>query len=102
MDFSKFADTSFPKEKPKTKGQLLKEDFRSFLNDKWYEHCDELMAWEKQYPEYDRDYYFKKHKWLLKKMYKDSKSIETYLEDNEKEISKLVKRGFKKGKKGNF
>jgi len=102
MDLKKLAETSLPKAEPKTKAQLLKEDFRSFLNEKWYEHQDELMVWEKKFPEYDRDYYFKKHKWLLKKMYKESKAVETYLKDNEKEISKLVKRGFKKGKKGNF
>jgi hypothetical protein len=94
MDLS---NISPPKAKPKTKAELLKEDFRSFLNDKWYEHQDELMTWEKKFPEYDRDYYFKKHKWLLKKMYKDSRSVEKYTAENEKEISKLVKRGFKKG-----
>jgi hypothetical protein len=94
MDLS---NISPPKAKPKTKAELLREDFRSFLNDKWYEHQDELMTWEKKFPEYDRDYYFKKHKWLLKKMYKDSRSVEKYTAENEKEISKLVKRGFKKG-----
>lgn len=91
-----------PLQKEKTKGELLKESFRGFLNDKWYEHCDELMAWEKHYPEYDREYYFKKHKWLLKKMYKEHIAVEKYATENEKEISKLVKRGFKKRKKGNF
>jgi hypothetical protein len=94
MDLS---NISPPKAKPKTKAELLKEDFRSFLNDKWYEHQDELMTWEKKFPEYDREYYWKKHKWLLKKMYKDSRSVEKYTAENEKEISKLVKRGFKKG-----
>ena len=94
MDLS---NISLPKAKPKTKSEILKEDFRSFLNDKWYEHKDELLVWEKKYPEYDREYYWKKHKWLLKKMYKDSRSVEKYTAENEKEISKLVKRGFKKG-----
>ena len=70
MDFSKIPVPAF---KPKTKAQLLKEDFRSFLNEKWYEHCDELMVWEKSFPEYNREYYWRKHKWLLKNMYKAEK-----------------------------
>lgn len=93
MDLSKISQ---PKETPKTKGQLLKDAFRSFLNDKWYEHQEELINWEKKYPEYDREYYFKKHKWLLKKMFKEE-AIETFRKQNERRIAKELKRGFKKG-----
>ena len=72
MDLS---NISFPKAVPETKSQLLKKDFRNFLNEKWYEHKDELMAWEQKFPEYDREYYFRKHRWLLKKMFKESKNV---------------------------
>jgi hypothetical protein len=41
--------------------------------DKWQEHKDELLAWEKQLPEYDSTYYFRKHRWFLKKMYQLTK-----------------------------
>ena len=75
MDFTNISQTNPIKEKPKTKGQLLKEEFRSFLNDKWYDHCDELMVWEKKYPDYNREYYFQKHRWLLKKMFKENKNV---------------------------
>lgn len=85
------------KTKPKTKGELLKEEFRSFLNDKWYEHQEEILVWEKKLPQYDREYYWQKHKWLLKNMFKQSKNVDKYADENEKQISKLVKRGFKKG-----
>ena len=85
----------------KTKGQLLKEEFRSFLNDKWYEHQDEILIWEKKLPQYDREYYWQKHKWLLKNMFKEQKrnneSVEEYRKKNAKKIQKELKRGFKKG-----
>ena len=60
------------------------------------EHKDELFLWEKRFPEYDSTYYFRKHRWMLKKMFKEEQ-IEKYHKENKKEISKLVKRGFKKG-----
>jgi len=47
--------------------------FRTFVMDKWQEHKEELLAWEKQLPEYDSTYYFHKHRWFLKKMYQLSK-----------------------------
>lgn len=48
--------------------------FRMFCNEMWYRHKDEIFAWTGvTSPEYDQTYYLKKHKWLLKKMYKDSK-----------------------------
>lgn len=45
--------------------------FRNWLNNKWFEHKDELYNWCRQFPEYDSKYYFRKHKWMLKKMFKD-------------------------------
>jgi len=45
--------------------------FRMWLQEKWYEHQDELMMWEKRFPEYDSTYYFQKHKWLLRRMFQE-------------------------------
>ena len=70
MDLS---NISLPKAKPKTKSQILKEEFRMFLQEKWYEHEEEIMVWEKRLPQYDREYYWRKHKWLLKNMFLEQK-----------------------------
>jgi hypothetical protein len=52
----------------------MPSDFRIFCNEMWYRHKDEIFVWTGiTSPEYDQTYYLKKHKWLLKKMYKDSK-----------------------------
>lgn len=59
-------------ELPKTK---LPSEFRSWLMQKWFEHKDELMMWEKRQPEYDDKYYFKKHKWMLRKMFREKKNV---------------------------
>lgn len=46
--------------------------FRMFCQEKWYEHKDEIYAWTgKALVEYDDKYYLKKHKWLLKRMFKE-------------------------------
>lgn len=52
--------------------QKIPSAFRHFLWNKWFEHKDELMMWEKKDPEYDSTYYFRKHKWMLRKMYRES------------------------------
>ena len=45
--------------------------FRNFIQEKWFEHKDEIYAWTgKALTEYDDKYYFRKHKWLLKTMFK--------------------------------
>jgi len=48
--------------------------FRAFMYDKWLEHKDEIFEWTKGMPEYDEKYYFSKHKWMLKKMFKEKNS----------------------------
>lgn len=58
---------------PKPIGACDMTSFRTFVMDKWQEHKDELLAWEKQLPEYDSAYYFRKHRWFLKKMYQLTK-----------------------------
>ena len=49
--------------------------FRTFVWEKWQEHKEELLAWEKSLPQYDSNYYYHKHKWFLKNMYKESKKV---------------------------
>ena len=45
--------------------------FRHFCYEKWMEHKDEILAWTgRPLTEYGSDYYFRKHRWLLKTMYK--------------------------------
>ena len=48
-------------------------EFRLWLIDKWFQHKDEILVWEKRLPEYDDKYYFRKHKWMLRKMYKEER-----------------------------
>lgn len=45
--------------------------FRIWCNYKWMEHKDEVYIWEKKFPEYDSTYYFRKHRWMLAKMFKE-------------------------------
>jgi hypothetical protein len=50
-------------------------DFRMFCQHKWNEHCDEIFAWTgKAQVGYDAKYYYNKHRWLLKSMYKEQKN----------------------------
>jgi hypothetical protein len=48
-------------------------EFRQFVYEKWYEHKDELLLWEKRLPQYDSTYYFKQHKWFLKNLFRELK-----------------------------
>ena len=48
----------------------LPSKFRLFLSEMWMQHKDEILVWEKRLPEYDSTYYFRKHRWLLKEMFK--------------------------------
>lgn len=43
--------------------------FRRFCREKWYEHKDEILAWTGSAVDYDADYYFRKHRWLLRRLY---------------------------------
>jgi len=70
--------------------------FRLWLIEKWYEHKDELMLWERKLPEYDDKYYFRKHKWMLRKMFQEEQ-IEKFADQNALKIQKEIKRSFKKG-----
>ena len=48
-------------------------EFRQFVTEKWYEHKDEILAWTRSVPEYDSTYYFRQHRWLLKRMFQEWK-----------------------------
>ena len=50
----------------------IPSDFRIFVNEKWMEHKDEIMAWTGKTVDYDAKYYYTKHRWLLKRMFKES------------------------------
>ena len=54
-----------------------KAEFRWWCSEKWMEHKDELFLWEKRFPEYDSTYYFQKHRWMLKKMFKEEQKEQT-------------------------
>lgn len=70
--------------------------FRTFCMNKWFEHRDEIYSWTRKMVEYDSDYYFQKHRWLLKRMYQNL-LIEEFAKENAKEIQKSIKRSMKKG-----
>lgn len=53
---------------PKVK---LPSPFRVWLQDKWFEHKEEILTWEKKSPSYNDIDFFRKNKWNLKKMYKE-------------------------------
>jgi len=49
--------------------------FRQFCMQKWFEHKDEILTWTgKALTEYDDKSYFRKHRWLLKRMFKEQKN----------------------------
>ena len=51
--------------------------FRQYCNEKWFEHKEEILTWTGKPVGYDSDYYFRKHRWLLKTMYK--KEVKTHV-----------------------
>ena len=69
--------------------------FRSWCSEMWMQHKDEVYTWEQKFPEYDSTYYFRQHRWMLKKMFQQEQ-IEEFRKENEKKIQKEIKRGFKK------
>jgi len=45
--------------------------FRMYCHEKWYEHKDEIFSWTGSTVEYDASYYFNKHRWMLRAMYRN-------------------------------
>ena len=46
------------------------QTFRSWLNQKWLDHKDEVYSMTGKPCEYDLGLYFNKYKWWLKRLYK--------------------------------
>lgn len=44
--------------------------FRNWLQQKWFEHLDELDAWQQVKPDYNLEKYFQTYKWWLKREFK--------------------------------
>jgi|TARA_B100000780_G_scaffold8009_1_gene5888 hypothetical protein len=44
-------------------------EFKQFCTNKWYEHKDEIFSWTGKTVKYGEEYYFGKHRWLLKNMF---------------------------------
>jgi hypothetical protein len=66
--------------------------FKQFCTEKWFEHKDEILDWTGNTVGYDAEYYFNKHKWLLKRMFQ-----EQFAQENHLKIQKEIKRSMKKG-----
>ena len=50
---------------------MKNSQFRNFVYNKWLDHKDEIFEWTHKLPEYDEKYYFSKHRWMLRAMFKD-------------------------------
>ena len=70
----------------------LPSQFRQFCQNKWFEHRDEIMDWTGKPVDYEAEYYFRQHRWLLRRMYQ-----EQYARDNARSIQKSIKRKLKGG-----
>lgn len=67
-------------------------EFRQFCQNKWFEHRDEILDWTGRPVDYDAGYYFRQHRWLLRRMF-----IEEYARRNSSKIQKSIKRSMKRG-----
>jgi len=45
--------------------------FRQFVLKVWYQHLEELMAWEHKVPNYTSGEYFDRYRWWLRKEYRN-------------------------------
>ena len=46
--------------------------FRMYCHEKWYEHKDEIFLWTGNTVKYDASYYFNKHRWMLRAMFRNT------------------------------
>ena len=44
--------------------------FRSWINEVWFEHVDEMLTWYNAQPPYTSSEYFNKYKWWLRREYR--------------------------------
>ena len=52
-------------------------NFRQWVQEIWFQHIDELDAWEHQSPKYSPAEYFNRYKWWLKREYKHQSKTES-------------------------
>jgi hypothetical protein len=43
--------------------------FRQWLQQRWYEHCNEFESWNHRMPDYSLKEYFTRYRWWLKREY---------------------------------
>jgi hypothetical protein len=70
----------------------LPSAFRTYCQNKWFEHRDEILDWTGRPVDYDAAYYFRKHRWMLRKMF-----LEEFAQQNARAIQKSIKRSLKGG-----
>jgi len=44
--------------------------FRQWVQNIWFDHCEEVEAWEQKSPCYSTQEYFIRYKWWLKREYR--------------------------------
>tara|TARA_B100000927_G_scaffold274383_2_gene253551 strand:+ start:4743 stop:4928 length:186 start_codon:yes stop_codon:yes gene_type:complete len=49
---------------------MKQTDFRNFVRHKWFEHVDEVMAWENKPVDYSTKTWYNNNKWFLIHLYK--------------------------------
>lgn len=49
---------------------MKNSNFRNWLHQIWYDHCNEFEAWFRKQPPYRSEEYFHVYKWWLKKEYR--------------------------------
>ena len=49
---------------------MKQTDFRNFVRQKWFEHVDEVMAWENKPVDYNTKTWYNNNKWFLIHLYK--------------------------------
>ena len=59
-------------------GQKKRTPFRNWLEQKWYEHKDEVFAWEHRQSEETPEQYFNQYRWYLKALYKHERKQGSY------------------------
>ncbi len=50
--------------------------FRKWLQEMWFDHCEEFEGWFHRQPDYNLREYFNKYKWWLKREYKHQSKSE--------------------------
>lgn len=49
------------------------KSFKTWVQNKWFEHKKEVLSWEHKVVDYDFATWFRKNKWFLRKLFKEEK-----------------------------